>query len=526
MGRGPICSNLDVESSRPSISPLLDKGNRLDILTFIASKFNTDASVHKSMWPLELPAAVSAMLLSHAAFYAGLQDKDLEPWNNFLIESFILRFEDVFTSYASLLTSASPTNDERGQIFQLSDARLFTLALCVSTRDKIINSTTKLTDMLLDFVDLCRFTDVSKNDSHICEVSGFVARLFLVLSTIVDLVQAKSRDFASCVQGLIKIIGNIDYHHPQAIDQRQTEHEDDCSWYSREFSFLGLFADLECPSIPVRRYNTSGHHEECVTALSDAYKHRFNELLEKLFCMGFQVAPSDNCYLLFLVWNAAARTRPVMVSNWWDYSLVEYVNGPDPSSIIQMAAKTMIAVRDRTISIYCRLHSDALKHFSSIQPLLCSSLTNSLKQGFLNESDANLLENSVADAVNLLENLSERCNESSIVNLPRSFFSALSSVLIHIEYLVSEHTVPREDCINVLAGSATLTKDSIHKHKKGKKKGRVSMTDSAFGTILENSDFADQSGEGRYSRMINTDLVYTSANLRYWLVDYRRQHRK
>jgi hypothetical protein len=578
MGRGRLSVKRhpldEAEGTIHMKNALIDKSNRNEVFESIVQQFGsitehhhpprarTTSSSHKKMWPLGLPTSVNAMLLCHMAETTIALEYDancsiVSESDSFVVASFLARLETTVAGYKSVLRKSNHGNDFESlgcpQV-QLTEARLLVLALLRCNREVIVDTTCKCIDLLVDFMGICttwgifKNNGVTKDDFALCELSGFIARFLVVTSTLVDLVQATRRDFQSSVEALCHVIRKTHYHPPEPEDQHARQRqvhssdphqtitdddgqdEDDCFWYTREHSFMGLFGDWECPFIPVRRYHapTSTSVDEDLPdahTLPERTKKRCSRLLEQCLRLGFDVAPCDNCYLIYSAWNAAVRIRPLLITpdEWWKASMSKQIKPKD--TLNEMSARALLLIRDRTLTVHCALHPETWNKFSSSskwQSMLCKTFSRLRRRAVGNElEDApEILQNSVSDAVQLLASLQESAlfkgkQENDNERLSPVVFSALTSAIVHLEFLTSEHTTPTYDCIQAMMeedASSAVSDGGGERHassnragvatrvSKKRRKDSSASADRALGRLprhgaFDMDDFHDNAGD-------------------------------
>jgi len=361
----------------------------------------------------------------------------------------------------------------------LRDARLFIIALCrlpKKDQKKILSKIVSVLNSGLVSVKeggklgRASFTPSSFHE----EIASFIARVITLTSAAVDAVAAGKGH----QELLSREIGETHYHLPSFIDasERNDDFElNESDWYKRESCYMGILSDWESAVLPLQRLN------DPIKPLSDVDVSKFSSSLELALDLGFELARSDRCHLVFAAWNASSKISGWDSKDW---------SGPMSVADFNKCGNALKLINLR--NDICQLHWEFDDDEKSVPNSFLTKLLKekkrrgglTMKNSYLNR--IGFLLKGLPESLKMLECLNKNVCDLGDTQTSSGDFTTIEATLAYNSFFISMFTKSNSDFISSML---RRVKDCRRK-RKGSSISAESLDEGAM-----EDDVSDDSGE-------------------------------
>lgn len=430
IGRGNAYHDLgNSTSSYPNLlGSITDKLTIFKTFGFIAKRNSTceQESNHYILYISSLHHALVASNLTTESLPTHMKEAVVE---RFLCDTFISSIcaclKDPF------LCQTKIPEDRRMRLLDDSiplsrkDARLFILAVCRLPRKEQVKTLSRTVKML----DEC-LTEIGKVEklrrAYVDQdgISGFLARVIILISTMVDLVGGGK----SLSDRLFQQIGRAYYNFPANFflsAEEDGDINDGYEWYNCENHFMSIFADCETPSLPVVDLSdlTSPLSSKDFLSLSRIYEMALN--------LGFDSASKDHCHLAFASWNASGKLCGWDPKKWSSEQL-----SVNAFKKYGSAAKIM-SIRDEICNIFTAVENDKNNMPDSFLTEVLKKRGHIQVHGRHNSST--FVKGGVAKCVAILKTMTKDFHFDKNIT-PSGEFVSMEALVIYLSFRISMFT--------------------------------------------------------------------------------------
>ncbi len=393
--------------------------SRLSLFRSVASSSNNGSGRKSLEWPLWLPMAHHALLVSNMTSTPMPKTTRESSPESFLVHSLITSITSTLQNLSAIpsmdmsCTSEGKTRLDVEIPLSLRNARLLALAftrLEANVRQSSLNSL--ISCLVTSLSDLKQ--DGAKDDIlKTAAVSGFIGRVITTCVTLTNLIIVGE----SLHEPLLKLMGPAQYKLPTFSSMDK--------WYTAERCFMGLFSDWESPSLPI--VPLSGR----LTEIASDTASKLNSSLEMALSLGFERSKVDRCHLLFAAWNSMA------ISSLWSPQKMAFPSLSTSSPHAENSLLLMTQMRDDICFM-----NEFLPDNADSSEGMASKVTQ--RRGN-REASASPLKDMIKRADTLSSNLlsSFACHDDKKQqNVSPELFSLLSGLAVYVAFAVAKHTTP------------------------------------------------------------------------------------